>query len=285
MTKAELEKLFADLEEGARQAGAGVRRLLVSALCCGISIAFSAGSSWAEKPTVGGHRLSDFQAKQISYIATEVMPKLPKRVELKGTKDPQLEQAARATWWALREGVLSDWAKKRAGGNLFRFNSCSPGDRQIGLLEQCGPGRAWQVGYAAVQAFNDQYGGAWQRQYKRIQDVISEAFPGTDAEARVLKEAANLAGLSPGETQQVLALPRSPLRDSWLLRHPVVGFAMSARFEVTPECFPATGKGEQEDNCFNRKTDDSVLFAADKQQALRSLEDIRKLLSGVAHRQ
>src|SRR5436305_9903808 len=120
MTNAEREKLFTDPEESARRTRRRVRWLLVPALCCGISITCSVGSSlWAEESTVNGHRLSDFQIKQISYIATEVMPKLP------GSKKENLEKAARATWWALREGILSDWGKKVSGGNLFRFNSCS----------------------------------------------------------------------------------------------------------------------------------------------------------------
>ena len=72
----------------------------------------------AEPVRVNGHSLSVQQIRTLEFIAQTVVPVLP------GTSiEDQVETAARATWWSLREGVLSYWNFKRIP--IHQFSSCS----------------------------------------------------------------------------------------------------------------------------------------------------------------
>jgi hypothetical protein len=97
---------------------------------------------------VNGHQLSAPQAQWVRFVAQTILP------QLLGDLTGQTTVAARATWWALKEGVLSL-------DNPHVFCNCNVGPGQdqrcdLDPLTVCNPGHAWQVGLAAVRSRTSQ---------------------------------------------------------------------------------------------------------------------------------
>jgi hypothetical protein len=239
---------------------------------------------------VNGHLLNPAEIETLRFVAQSVFSALP--------GDDSVELVARATWWSLREAVISDWnfaRLRRAKQNLHSFSLCSrptsiscsgnpvseprKGDCLIGPLETCDRGKAWQVGAAAVQVYTTP--GNWQAQQKRIERWIARCWNGSKTDKQVIEEAVKLAQLPERDAQEVNRLPPGPLRNSWLLRHPVIGMAIVVEQEVTPECFPPVGPATRPQHCFKR-TPQGELYARTPETAAASLEDLRRIYRDLA---
>jgi hypothetical protein len=239
---------------------------------------------------VNGHDLSVQQIHALEFIAQTVVPALPHT----SVEEP-VEIAARATWWSLREGVLSDWNFKRLRVPIHQFSSCSRTlngrdcskkldskecDCLLRPLEVCDIGKAWQVGLAAVQVYTPQ--DRWLEQEKRVVGAVAKCWSGKKSVDQVLNEAADLAQLKGAEKDVIVRLGPGPLRTSWLLRHPVVGFVVVVEQEVTPECFPTKGPATQAKYCYNNKGE-AQYYAATPGAALNSLDDLKRMLRSMTN--
>jgi hypothetical protein len=254
------------------------------------ALAVAAVSIWAgglaasaEPVRVNGHDLTVQQVHMLELIAHDVIPALPG-----SSTEERVETAARATWWSLREGVLSDWNLRRVPAHQFsscsrtlkgknctkklQSNECREYDCLLKPLEVCDIGKAWQVGLAAVQAYTPQ--ASWLDQERRVLRAVTRCWSGHKSIEQVLREAADLAQLKPAEKAVVTSLGPGPLRTSWLLRHPVVGFSVVVEQEVTPECFPPQGPATRPGDCFNRGGE-GQFYAATPEDAQRSLNDLK----------
>ena len=209
--------------------------------------------------TLNGHRVGRLQRKWIEYLGRNVVP------ALKGDHAAQVRTAANATWWTLKEGVLSK-------ANPYRFSICTTdtGDAPLGALDECPPGRAWQVGIAAVQVITraDRI-AAYE---KRVLGVAKELYPRRSTED-LLAEAAQLAQLTKDEQKEVIA-STGALRLSWLLRHPAVGITIVENEAVT-ECLEVARPKKW---CFGAGWDDTRVFARDRAAALRTVSDLKLAL-------
>ena len=178
---------------------------------------------------VNGYDLEETQAKNIQWISHCVRPFLP------GTKEQQSDIAAKATWWALREGVL-DFTTMQA----VRFSSCDAGgsrdrNQSNSPTMGCVRGHAWQVGMAAGQVPN--------YSKSELTGVMHLLFPGI-TENEILDWTAQLAGFMPGtpEHNAILKTPADDIKRSWLLRNPVIGAMVVSRSEVQIECLKQNAK-------------------------------------------
>lgn len=187
----------------------------------------------------------------LHYIAREVVP------ELEGDREARLTTAARVAWWSLKEHVLYL-------ANPLSYSNCNfeTGDRHIGPLDPCVPGRAWQVGLSGVQAAYLGVGSA--------EAIATRVHPGRSLE-QILETAARRAGLDDADTAAVVATS-GQMRVSWLLRDSATGFTYQVG-RVTAECIDGTERW-----CFGA----GVRFANDRAQALRVIADIRSLLDALA---
>lgn len=176
--------------------------------------------SYAEAPVkVNDVTLTRKQVETLRFVARNVMPALP------GDSEQQLETAAYATWWSLREGVISDWLFRKTNAHLFSL--CTRAGREVLLepLDPCERGQPWQVGLAAVQVHTP--GAVAKAQAERVQTAIGHSWARSSKNAEdVLNEAARLTGVDEATRARIANLPAGPLRTSWLLRNPVIGFAV-----------------------------------------------------------
>jgi hypothetical protein len=85
---------------------------------------FAAMPASATTVKVNGYVLSKRQLEVFRYIANTVVPKMP------GNHDAQIHLTALATWWSLREGVISDWQFHRVP-IIHRFSSCHMGGEDV----------------------------------------------------------------------------------------------------------------------------------------------------------
>lgn len=209
---------------------------------------------------VRGVLLTGNPARAIRRIATEVVDELP------GTRAERLDKAAYVTWWALKEGVLDL-------DNPFVYSNCNfPPDRHIGALEICpDPGRAWQVGVAAVQV-------SWRTAWS-VEEVARTVHPELSAN-EVLARAGTVSGHAPGTpTGDGIARASGRLRTSWLLRDPAVGF--QAQYPtVHGECFVTCRWGGELacSWCFGSGWDRSAQFAPSQSAARAAVADLRAVL-------
>jgi hypothetical protein len=174
-----------------------------------------------EELVVNGYKLKGNEETWVRFVGETIVS------QLLGSRNDQILTAARACWWGLKEGTFSL-------ANPHVFSSCSvlqkdgsSKDVRLKPLEVCDPGRAWQVGLAAVQVpnFTEQ----------EVLDAIQALWPGR-AVIDVLAEAAEIAGFDPNQgTGAAVVASNGVLRKSWLLRHPTVGLTLVER-NVTSEC-------------------------------------------------
>ena len=203
---------------------------------------------------VNGRALNPLEAKWVRHIAAKVLPALP------GSPSEQRAMAARVTWWSLKEGILDV-------RNPFAYSNCnsSSGDALIGALETCGPNRAWQVGIGAVQVPG--------KTTAELERTARRAFPHQSV-GSILGQAAARAGIAKG-SQSFSAIVHSSgsLRQSWLLRSGPVGFVYADQ-EVTSECLQQSMGW-----CYGRGWDTTSWYAPTREDANRSMSNLRQLLS------
>ena len=97
----------------------------------------------------------------------------------------------------------------------------------------------------------------------------------TQTEDEVLELTASEALLSASEIDAVVA-STDPLRASWLLRNSAVGVTLQVDLVIS-ECVDGSYSW-----CYGSGWTATALYAPDKDAALRSIEDIRVVLDGLA---
>jgi hypothetical protein len=216
----------------------------------------------APKVVVNGNTLRRSEAKWVDFVATKVFPTLG------GTRDERLTVASRATWWALREGVL-------LLSNPHAHSVCTKGtpqgQRDVRLLplEVCSDEMPWQVGLAAVQV-----------PYVKDADIMAVArvvCPGKSPEDILLEAAAYAGHMPTSATAKQIVASHSTLRRSWLLRHPSIGLTIVERGEIRRECIEGSKRW-----CFGRGTEEAARYAPNKPAALRAIADLRAIIDARA---
>lgn len=206
---------------------------------------------------VAGHELWPQEAAWIEYIGHEVVP------DLAGSRHERLVTAARASWWALKEGVLDL-------EDALEYSNCNRpwGDVHIGPVDTCDPGRAWQVGLSGSQV-------PWA--YVDPEDTALALFPG-ETLADILWTTATDAGYDPSvsSTGATIVASTGDLRRSWLLRNSAVGFENQAR-AVTSECID-----QSKSWCYGTGWDTSARYAANRATAMAAIDDLYAILAALA---
>ncbi|MDB4937706.1 MAG: hypothetical protein JWP87_4678 [Labilithrix sp.] len=208
--------------------------------------------------TVNGHVLSAREQAAMMVIAGDVVPRL------EGSRDDRLTLSARGAWWALKEGT---WEQSLPA--IYGYSNCNSasGDSTIGPTEVCEPGRAWQVGLAAVQVPG--HGVA------ELEALAPKLFPGM-ATAALLADVVAKAGEAKAVSDEIVASTGS-LRASWLLRVPALGMAVVVPGEIVPECIDGAKSW-----CFGSVWDETKKFAPTKGAALVSIADLRRILASLS---
>jgi hypothetical protein len=208
------------------------------------------------EPMVNGHPVDEPACGWLEYFGREVVPALA------GNRDERLDVAATVAWWSLKEGVLFL-------DNPIVYSNCAfeDGSAYIGPLETCPSGRAWQVGISGIQVptFLDD----------RPAQQAGILYPGLTVDD-VLELTAAEALLDPSETAALLASGDTVLRTSWLLRNSPIGVTLQVDLVVS-ECVDGSYSW-----CFGTGWTATSLYAPDKDAAMRSIEDIRAVLDGLA---
>jgi len=226
-----------------------------------VEASLDAGGSTKPAPdfTVNGHALDADVRAILAVVAKDVVPYVPG-----ATRDDRVLLAARGSWWALKEGV---WSLGLPDVVAYSLCNTTSGDKSIGPTETCAAGRAWQVGIAAVQVPN--------HTLAEVQGLAKQLFP-AKTETSLLEETAKAAALTQVDVDAVVASTGS-LRTSWLLRDPAVGFAAVVPGEVVPECVDGAKSW-----CFGTGWEETKLYAATKDDALRSIDDLRRILDALS---
>lgn len=153
--------------------------------------------------------LTPAEAHWIEYIWSTVTPRLL------GTEEERARTAAIVTWWALKEGVLDM-------PNPWRHNLCGAGgNHQIGDLEVCPSGPAWQVGMAGIQPA--------AATLAQVEAVVSQIYPGEDHRA-LLRRIAQDASIQDSSVASAIAASEGTLKKAWLLRDPAIAFTIQRPF-------------------------------------------------------
>ncbi|HET6585755.1 MAG TPA: SH3 domain-containing protein [Nannocystaceae bacterium] len=206
---------------------------------------------------VAGHELWPQEAAWIEYIGEQVVP------DLAGSRHDRLVTAARASWWALKEGVLDL-------PDALAYSNCNRpwGDVHIGPVDTCDPGRAWQVGLSGSQV-------PWA--YIDPEDTALALFPGQSL-ADILWATASEAGYDPSTTSTGATIVASTgdLRRSWLLRNSAVGFENQTR-AVTSECID-----QSEGWCYGTGWDTSARYAPNRATALAAIDELYAIFDALA---
>lgn len=221
---------------------------------------------------VNGHPLNSVQAKNIQWISRCVVPYLA------GDQETRLTVAARTTWWALREGILS-----RQIDRAFRYANChekAAHGKKHGVdrgrtdfpLYVC-PTNTWQVGLAAGQVMNYS-----EKELATNLDAITPSFDPKLNETALLKWTANLAGITEGtEVEHAILTSQGRLRRAWLMRNPVLAFPLVATQEVVIECLGKKTHGWCLEG--NDDNDDAAKFSKTRTGMNRAISDLRKIFS------
>jgi hypothetical protein len=209
--------------------------------------------------TVNGHALDADQKAVLEVVARDVVPVLPG-----ATRDERVIFAAQGSWWALKEGVWGIGLPE-----VYAYSNCNKtsGDVRIGPLETCPAGRAWQVGIAAVQVPN--------HDLAEVEGLVKQLYPQRTSN-EVLADVGKAAAL-PQATQSSIVASTGSLRTSWLLRVPAIGFAAIVPGAVVPECVEGSKSW-----CFGTGWDETKKFAATKDDAVQSIEDLRRILDALS---
>ena len=208
------------------------------------------------QPMVNGHPVDEPACGWLEYFGRDVVPALA------GSRDERLDVAATVAWWSLKEGVLFL-------ENPIVYSNCDfeDGSEYIDPLETCPSGRAWQVGISGIQVptFLDD----------RPSQQAAALYPSLTVD-EVLELTAAEALLDPSETTALLDSSDPVLRTSWLLRNSPIGVTLQVDLVVS-ECVDGSYSW-----CYGSGWTATSLYAPDKDAALRSIEDIRAVLDGLA---
>jgi hypothetical protein len=213
----------------------------------------SASNEWL---VVNGNTLNDIETTWMVYTAQAVVAELP------GSRDRQLQIAARAAWWSLKEGIF-DTQRPLA----YSLCETSGGDENIGPLSSCGTGRAWQVGLGAAQVRME------NRSLADLEDLALQLYPDGSVED-VLSRAATEAGYGPDTSPwEAIVYSEGSLRASWLLRSSAIGFTAVERDEVVPECIYGSWT-----TCYGRGWTTTKRYAPTKAASLNAMDEIEDVL-------
>ncbi|RYZ65944.1 MAG: hypothetical protein EOP09_13465 [Proteobacteria bacterium] len=209
---------------------------------------------------VNGHALNESQSENVEWVRKCVVPVL----RVSHSDAPAL--AARATWWALREGIL-DMPKDK----IHRYSNCHEHGRDRRRsdipLYRCG-GSIWQVGMAAIQVNNypDKYVAGM---VDKVLGPVEAGINVTDA----LEMSAELAGFRPGsKVYDAIVRSTGKLRKSWLLRNPLIGMPIVQNQEVLVECFKQNKKW-----CYTSGWLSAKYFGASRRSMLKSIQDLTRI--------
>ncbi|MBL8954462.1 MAG: SH3 domain-containing protein [Myxococcaceae bacterium] len=211
--------------------------------------------SWLEMVPAGGalvvngFTLTANEDANVRRIAANVVPRLT------GTRADQVRVASRVTWWSLKEGVLGL-------ANPIGYSNCNTpsGDRRIGPLEVCSPGRAWQVGASAVQVPG--------RTLASLEATARQLHPGLGVYDVLWRTAVDAGYANGTSTHAGIVSSTGDLRRSWLLRNGAVGFTYEEP-TVTAECINASYAW-----CYGTAWDTTARYAPNRAAALRSIQDL-----------
>ncbi|MBK7862125.1 MAG: SH3 domain-containing protein [Archangiaceae bacterium] len=227
------------------------------------TVGWSHGAYWetvapgSEVLTVNGWALTADEAGNVRTIAQSVVP------HLAGTRADRLRVASRVTWWSLKEGVLGL-------ANPIGYSNCNTasGDRRIGPLETCAPGRAWQVGASAVQVPG-----------RTLADLEAKAralYPGLGVYDVLWRTAVDAGYANGSATLNGIVGSTTDLRRSWLLRNGAIGFTCEEP-TVTSECITnAYGW------CYGSGWNTTARYAPTRAAALRSMQDLSAIYDRLA---
>lgn len=163
--------------------------------------------------------LTQAEAHWIEYIWSSVTPRLL------GGSEERARTAAIVTWWALKEGVLDPEAYGKP--NPWQHNNCGAGgDHEIGNLEVCPPGPAWQVGMAGIQPGNIPLA--------HVEDVARQIYPGENHQD-LLRRIAQDARIQDSNILSAIMTSTGELKKAWLLRDPAIAFTIQRPF-VEDQC-------------------------------------------------
>lgn len=211
------------------------------------------GASARAALVVNGHELTAAEEANVRWIAEKTVPRLD------GDRDSRLTDAARVTWWSLKEGILGL-------ENPHTYSNCD--NVRLEPLDSCEPSCCWQVGNSAVQVTN--YDQA------RIEEVARQLYPGESVE-QILAHTADYAGFPKGGAENEQVVNSSGLfRSSWLLRNHGVGFTLQAP-QVEAECIV-----DSLDWCYGTGWDTTAKYAPDKASSMGAIDDLYAILDGLA---
>jgi hypothetical protein len=205
---------------------------------------------------VRGEPLNAQEIAWMEFVAAEVVP------YLEGTRAERVLLAGRVSWWALKE---ADWELPSAVG--YSLCNTPSGDEDLGPLEPCSAGRAWQVGLAGVQVPG--------HTIDEMNAIAARLFPDRTVTS-LLEDTAGLAGYPSGSTASGIVSSTGALRISWLLRVPALGFT-AAEEEVVGECIE-----DSKSWCYGKGWDETRKFAPTREEALRAIDDVVAILSALA---
>jgi len=208
---------------------------------------------------VNGNKVTGLQEKWVRFVASEVVP------QLLGNRTDRIRVASRSTWWGLKEGTFSLV-------DPHAFSVCSvllpngrSKDERLGPLDVCSPGRAWQVGLAAVQVPNFTE--------TEVLNTVNALWPGSPP-TPVPPAVATLAGFDPTQgTGAAIVASSGDLRKSWLLRHPVVGITL-VEINVTAECID-----DARSFCYGTGWTDTRKYAPRRDAALENIGDVAAIFN------
>lgn len=203
-----------------------------------------------ERCVVNGRDTGDPECGWLHYVGRRVVTRLD------GPPDQQLLAAAAASWWSLKQGLMSL-------DNPIARSECD--GTELGPLETC-DGATWHVGLAGVDALG--HDGI------DVEELATRLYDGAMASG-ILRTTANEAALNREDAATVMA-SEGTLRTSWLLRNSTIGFAAHAPW-VIAACLDGA-----EAECYGAGSEASRHYAADRDAALQSVNDLQTLLGTIA---
>lgn len=189
---------------------------------------------------------------------------------LPGNRSQQIDLAAKALWWGLREGNL-----EKPGAVLFRYSNChlpQKGDKDYSdlPLTPCS-GSIWQVGVAGIQVSNF----STEQVNEQIDQLFGRLSLSRDDQA-LLRWTAALAGHPPeSKVSQAILQSKGKLRKSWLLRNPLVSYTLVIQ-NIETEC---TKTKQPRKWCLQGNYTAAKNFSKTIKNMQGAIEDLKKILA------
>ena len=229
----------------------------------------------SQEIVISGVRLNEEETYNILWFSQCVAPFLP------GTALEKATYAARASWWALRENNL-----EVSGAAAFSYSNCHIGGQDRNRSQfwnfDC-PSNLWQVGIAGGQVAN-----YTDEEYEITTKQILSTLGPNITMRDLLTWTAMLSGFhtvekdDPNYFSKKLALgsilrATGRVRNSWLLRNPLIGTLLVQDLEVKRECLMSHSS-----YCFSGDWPAAKNFSGGRTLALRiarmkrSINDLKK---------